>query len=174
MGKQQTKDDFTLAMWMEFLSMKQEHYPISDEFVKKYQQAPNNMKGYMYYAWKTKHVICQVLAEPNQKWHFFESYILRELIKTSGRSVCLTDPAESVYRRIKCPELLLWIAEATGVSQNEICVAAEKAKRIIDREDSRVARNLAGFELRNKITWEKLETEMKKQIEEEETRKAEK
>ena len=70
-----------LKEWMDYLIKQQEHYPVSDEFIKKYQQSPNNHKGYIYYAWETGHIIDRNLAEPNQKWHFFESYILRGLLK---------------------------------------------------------------------------------------------
>lgn len=142
----------TIGEWMKYLSDKSEHYPISDEFIKKHQQSPNSKKGYIYYAWETNHTINRMIAEPNQKWHFFESYILRLLCNDK---INLDDSAEKIYRRIVCPELLLWIAEACGINVKLVKKASRKAQKIIAKDNS--ARNNAGIEIRKIIPWTVIE-----------------
>lgn len=141
--------------WMELLADKKEHYPVSDEFIKNYQQSPMNKNGYVYYAWKKGHVICREIAEPNQKWHFFESYI--SILIEQGK-IQLDDDAGKCYKRLKCPELLLWIAEAVGIDSETVKEAARKAREIIDISTNGHLRNKAGIEIRNKmIPWNMIE-----------------
>lgn len=147
------KYDVTLKEWMKFLCSKKEHYPISDEFVRKYQQAPTNKNGYIFYAWEVGHLIQKRMAEPNQKWHFFDAYILKLL---EANKVNLDDSAKRIYGRIKCPELLLWIAEASGIESEIVEDASKEAKNIIDRNNKN-ARNSAGDTIRKKIPWERIE-----------------
>lgn len=61
------------------------------------------------------------------------------------------------YRDLKCPELLLWIAEAAGVNLELVEDAAKKAKEIIDSGDSGYLRNTAGYKIKTIITWEMIE-----------------
>lgn len=145
----------TIAEWMKILANKKEHYPISDEFVKFYQQSPLNKDGYVYLAWETGHVICREIAEPNQKWHFFESYIL--ILITQGK-LQLSDDAEKCYKKLKCPELLLWIAEAAGIESEKINEAAKVARDIIDYGTNGRARNTAGIKIvKEIIPWNMIE-----------------
>lgn len=141
-----------------FLEDKKEHYPISDEFIKNYQQSPNNKNGYVYFAWETGHIISRKLAEPNQKWHFFESYIL---ILIDQNKIQLDDDAEKCYNRLKCPELLLWIAEAVGIGSELVNQAAKKAEEIIDLGTNGFSRNKAGTEIAKKIIpWNKIKEQI--------------
>ena len=61
-----------------FLEDKKEHYPFSDEFVEKYQQSSG---GYISNAKKAGLVVDKQLHEPNQKWHFFESWLYPSIEK---------------------------------------------------------------------------------------------
>ncbi len=140
----------TISEFMNFLDKKNEHYPISDEFIKKYQQSPASINGYVYYAWETGRVIHKEIAEPNQKWHFFESYILRLL---NDKKISLDDPAEKIYGRIKCPELLLWIAEASCIEEDKVKKASKEAQSTIE-SNIKFARNVAGRKIRTIITWD--------------------
>lgn len=142
-----------ISEWIDFLVDKKEHYPISDDFIKNYQQSPNNKNGYVYFAWETGHVINKEIAEPNQKWHFFESYML---IMIAQRRIKIEDKAERIYRKIRCPELLLWIAEAVGVDSEKVENAALDAKIIIDKEE-KLARNKAAQNIKDAIPWKMIE-----------------
>lgn len=138
----------TIKEWMELLEDKEEHYPISDEFIKSYQQSPVNKNGYVYYAWEIGRVICRELAEPNQKWHFLESYLS---IAIKQGKLQLNDDAGKCYKKLKCPELLLWIAEAVGIDSEVINKASRRSREIIDSGTNGRSRNKAGIEIANKI-----------------------
>lgn len=141
--------------WMGLLADKKEHYPVSDEFIKNYQQSPVNKDGYVFFAWKTGHIICREIAEPNQKWHFFESYML---IMIAQGKIQLDDDAGKWYKNLKCPELLLWIAEAVGIDSEIVNEAAKRAREIIDSGINGRLRNKAGNEIANKIIpWKMIE-----------------
>jgi len=145
----------TIRDWMKLLEDKKEHYPISDEFIKNYQQSPVNKNGYVYFAWETGREICRETAEPNQKWNFFESYIL--ILIEQGK-IQLDDDAGKCYKRLKCPELLLWIAEAVGIDSEIVYDAARKAREIIDIGTNGHLRNKAGNEIASKmIPWNMIE-----------------
>lgn len=149
----------TVKDWIECLEHAKEHYPISDEFIRTHQQDPRNPKGYMYYAWKMGHPICREIAEPNQRWHFFESYVAVKIIM-DGKSFLDSD-AKDIYlggyrkgKGLQCPELLLWIGEASGIDSQTIEDAAREAKSIIDQGGSR---QRAAKEIKRYIRWELLE-----------------
>jgi hypothetical protein len=108
---------------------KKEHYPISDEFIKQYQQKSTGKYSYISYALNTGHLISESSAEPNQKWHLLEAYFLNK-IKENGVEY-LEKPTDCY--RILCPELLLWMAEAAGVSSQVINIASKIAKTEIDK-----------------------------------------
>lgn len=145
----------TIKEWMKLLEDKKEHYPISDEFIRNYQQSPVSKNGYVYFAWKTGHVICSETAEPNQKWHFFESYMLTSIV--DGK-IQLDDDAEKRYKMLKCPELLLWIAEAVGIDSDIVNEAASQAREIIDNGVNGYSRNEAGRKIAKElIPWDMIE-----------------
>ncbi|KHD36593.1 hypothetical protein NL50_08690 [Clostridium acetobutylicum] len=147
-----------IKQWMEFLADKKEHYPVSDKFIRNYQQGLENKNGYVFFAWKTGHIICREISEPNQKWHFFESYML---IMIAQGKIQLDDDAGKWYRKLKCPELLLWIAEAVGIDTEIVNEAERKAREIIDSGTSGRLRNKAGNEITQKIiTWEIIKDEI--------------
>lgn len=147
----------TIGEWKEYLSNKSEHYPISDEFIKKYQQSPANVNGYVYYAWKTNRIINKEDAEPDQKWHF-ELYISGLL---NDKKISIDDSAEKIYRRIVCPELLLWIAEACGINEGDIEEASSQARNIIN-EKKKWVRNSAGRKIHELIPWTIIEKKVKR------------
>lgn len=110
---------------IKFYCKKNEHYPISDEFIKKYQQKPTG-KSYIDTAYDTGHIVFARQCEPNQKWHLIEAYI----------SLTFKDEDENFVvniRQLKCPELLLWMAEAAGIDDEIVTEAKEAAASEIDR-----------------------------------------
>ncbi|MBF0921992.1 MAG: hypothetical protein HXK49_03150 [Atopobium sp.] len=106
---------------IKFYCEKNEHYPISDEFIKKYQQKPTR-DSYIDFARTTGHTVSAEQCEPNQKWHLFEAYISWKFKKNR----------ENVGQ-LRCPELLLWMAEAAGIDDEIVTEAKEAAASEIDR-----------------------------------------
>lgn len=108
---------------IKFYDDKKEHYPISDEFIKNYQQKDG---PYIDHAGKTGHTVSAEQCEPDQKWHLFVAYIPDRLKRNGG-------DAEARVGTLKCPELLLWMAEAAGIDDEIVTEAKEAAASEIDR-----------------------------------------
>lgn len=108
-----------------FLEEKSAHYPLSDEFIERYQQASG---GYIDLAKKTAGVIVdKEKHEPNQKWHFFDSWLYPSI---EDGSLTWEESAQNrVYSKLLCPELLLWIYEACGVSPVKVKAAKDVAEQ---------------------------------------------
>ena len=62
----------TMQEFTAFLQNKKEHYPLSDEFIERYQQTDG---GYIDTAKKLGLLVDKEQHEPNQKWHFFTSWL---------------------------------------------------------------------------------------------------
>lgn len=104
---------------------KEEHYPISDDFVKGYQQKD---KGYIDVAANEGLLIDKSVAEPNQKWHLLVSYYLLNIKNNDLKYI----NQENSCTQLKCPELLLWMAEAAGVDPDIVKTGSFFAKEKID------------------------------------------
>lgn len=136
-----------------YLTSKNAHYPLSDEFVINYRQKKG---GYITFAAKTGHPIDPLRCEPNQKWHFIESWLNQNFQKNI---IAPDDDAnKKVYSRMKCPELMLWFLEAVGVDASKIKDAKKKAEEGKKRNTnvSTIAK-----EIRNLIPWKDIEDTMK-------------
>lgn len=123
--KDADSDSITITMRdiADFLETKKEHYPLSDEFVEKYQQSSG---GYIDNAKKAGLVVDKLLHEPNQKWHFFDSWLYPSI---EEGTLSWDDSAQSrVYTKLQCPELLLWIYEACEVDPSKVKLAKDKAE----------------------------------------------
>ena len=129
-----------------FYINKEEHYEISDRFIKcGYQQINSRPNTYIGYAKECGIEIDHLKASPNQKWHMIKAYCEK---KASD---------EKIYRnKLKCPELLLWMAEAAGMDKKTIDKAEKEAREIID-EGKKYARVKAAFKIFEIIKWEELE-----------------
>ena len=133
-----------------FLKDKKEHYPFSDEFVEKYQQKSG---GYIENAKKAGLVVDKTLHEPNQKWHFYESWLYPSI---EDGSLSYDESAKSrVYSKLLCPELLLWIYEACGVSPEKVRDAKNIAEegKVKGLAVTTIAKNMRGI-----VAWEDLES----------------
>lgn len=105
----------TLGQYVEFLSNKKEHYPFSDEFIEKYQQTSG---GYLDTAVKNGIEVNKEKHSPNQKWHFFVSWYEASLKDGTAKP---EEPAKNqTYNRLLCPELNLWLYEASGVEPSKV------------------------------------------------------
>jgi hypothetical protein len=107
----------TFGEIIEFYKGKKKHYCISDSFVKSgYQQKKG---GYIDYAKKTY----SKEVEPSQKWHFIEAYASKK-----------DRDDKFYYGRLKCPELLLWMAEAAGVDIEKLSKQRRKPWMLLIKE----------------------------------------
>ena len=133
-----------------FLEDKKEHYPFSDEFVEKYQQSSG---GYISNAKKAGLVVDKQLHEPNQKWHFFESWLYPSI--EDGSLSWDEDAKSRVYSKLQCPELLLWIYEACEVDPSKVKQAKDIAElgEVQGLSTASIAKNM-----RSIVSWEDLET----------------
>lgn len=138
----------TMRTIASFLSEKKEHYPLSDEFMERYQQTSG---GYIDFAKKNGHPVDKLKHEPNQKWHFFDSWLNQSL--EDGTLTWEDDAKSRVYTKLLCPELLLWIYEASDVDPVKVRNAKEVAEKgkIAGQSVSTIAKNM-----RNCVAWEDL------------------
>lgn len=133
----------------DFLEKKKEHYPLSDEFIERYQQASG---GYIDYAKKTGHLVDREMHEPNQKWHFFDSWLYQSI--DEGSLTWEEDAKSRVYTKLLCPELLLWIYEACEVDPVKVRnakIVAEQG-RAANTNVSTIAKNMRAC-----VSWEDLQ-----------------
>ena len=122
-GKEDNKvelpDDYVITMsdMERFLLTKNEQYPITNEYVELYQQESG---GYIDNAKKAGLVVDKAQHLPSQKWHYFESWLYPTI-----KEGMLWDASASnrSYGAFSCPELLLWIIEATGVDSQKVIEA---------------------------------------------------
>ena len=141
----------TILDVMSHLSTKNEHYAYTDTFVKEYQQADG---GYIDTASLTGHLNDKEQGEPNQKWHFFESWLFPSF--KDGTFVSLADDAKAkMYSRLQSPELLLWIFEASGVEEAKVEAAYNAAVegRVQNLSTATIAKNM-----RSAVLWDDLLT----------------
>ena len=132
----------------QFLLGKKEHYPLSDEFIEKYQQTSG---GYIDNAKKAGLTVDKQQHEPNQKWHFFESW----LYPTIEEGMSWDETAQNrVYTKLLCPELLLWIYEACEVDPVKVKAAKEVAEegKVAKLSVSTIAKNMRAC-----VAWSDLE-----------------
>lgn len=116
-------DDYviTIADMERFLLTKDEQYPITNEYVELYQQASG---GYIDNAIKAGLVVDKAQHLPSQKWHYFDSWLYATI--EEGMSWDASASSRS-YSNFACPELLLWIIEATGVDATKVREAKDIA-----------------------------------------------
>lgn len=133
----------------DFLETKSAHYPFSDEFVERYQQKDG---GYIENARKAGLLVDKYRHEPNQKWHFFDSWLYPSI---EEGTLSWDDTAQNrVYSKLLCPELLLWIYEACEVDP----IKVRDAKIIA--EDGKAKGNAVttiAKNMRSIVAWEDLE-----------------
>ena len=112
-------DDYviTMADMERFLMTKGEQYPITNEYVELYQQESG---GYISNALKAGLVVDKAQHLPSQKWHYFESWLYPTIEEGMSWDASASDRS---YGKFSCPELLLWIIEATGVDTQKVTEA---------------------------------------------------
>ncbi len=137
--------DLTIDEYTTFLKTKAEHYPISDEFIEKYQQ---NDGGYIDLAKQLGIPVDRQIHSPNQKWHFFESWFNPKL---EAGGFALTDSARSkIYTPLLCPELLLWMYEASGIDPDKIKAAYDIA---VDYKENGGNLSTTASKMRDCVQW---------------------
>ena len=116
-------DDYVITMsdMERFLLTKDEQYPITNEYVELYQQESG---GYIANALKAGLVVDKAQHLPSQKWHYFESWLYATIDEGMMWDASASDRS---YGKFSCPELLLWIIEATGVDTEKVREAKDIA-----------------------------------------------
>lgn len=148
--------NITISDIHDYLSMKEEHYPISDLFINEYQQTGG---GYIAYAKQLGMNVDKSLALPNQKWHFFNSWLYRSI---DDGSLSWNDSAKSrVYSKLLCPELVLWIYEACNVDAAKVQAAYDVAVqgKIDGVSTTTIAKNM-----RSQVSWEDMKEDIENYI----------
>lgn len=156
--KNATPDNYTITVkdMARYLEKRQAHYPFSDEFIEKYQQSGG---GYIENALKAGLVVDKLQHEPNQKWHFFDSWYYPSL---EDGTLSVNDSAKSrIYTKLLCPELLLWIYEASGVDPIKVRSAMRIAEqgKTAGTNVSTIAKNM-----RSCVAWEDIEKNILKDL----------
>lgn len=111
----------TMSDMERFLLTKDEQYPITNEYVELYQQASG---GYISNALNAGLVVDKAQHLPSQKWHYFESWLYATIDEGMLWDASASDRS---YGKFSCPELLLWIIEATGVDSEKVREAKDIA-----------------------------------------------
>ena len=116
-------DDYVITMsdMERFLLTKDEQYPITNEYVELYQQESG---GYIANALKAGLVVDKAQHLPSQKWHYFDSWLYATIEEGMSWDASASDRS---YGKFSCPELLLWIIEATGVDTEKVREAKDIA-----------------------------------------------
>lgn len=118
-GKIDLPEDYVITMsdMERFLLTKNEQYPITNEYVELYQQESG---GYISNAIKAGLVVDKTQHLPSQKWHYFQSWLYPTIEEGMLWDASASDRS---YGKFSCPELLLWIIEATGVDSEKVTEA---------------------------------------------------
>jgi len=108
-------------------------------------------------------------GQPNQGYHFLESYCYQKIRK--GKLLYRVDPLdapmEKIYNGLLCVELILWLAEVSGSDEEykkKIQKVTQKAIEICMNEDiplkdrKRDAREM----IRTEIPWSTIESNIRK------------
>ena len=153
-NRQTNEEIITMKDIYDFLLTKSAHYPLSDEFIEKYQQTSG---GYLDYAKELGKIVDKERHEPNQKWHFFDSWLYQSL--DDGSITMDADAKRRVYTGLLCPELLLWIYEASGVDPIKVKAAKEVAEKgkVEGTNVSTIAKNMRAC-----VPWEDIQTNIVK------------
>lgn len=145
--------NITMRGIADFLDTKAKHYPLSDEFIETYQQTSG---GYIDYAKQLGLLVDKKQHEPNQQWHFFDSWLYPSI---NDGSLKWSESAKTrVYSKLLCPELLLWIYEASEVSPTKVKEAMDVAinGKVAGTNVSTVAKNMRAC-----VSWADMETVIK-------------
>ena len=139
----------TMSQLSNYLSKQDAHYPISDDFIKTHQQASG---GYIQYAKERGKTVDKEQCEPDQKWHFFSSWLYRSI--DDGSLTWQESGKKRTYSGFLCPELLLWLFEACGGDS----AAVEAAKEVaIEGKDAGTPLATIAKNMRELVPWESLE-----------------
>lgn len=149
----QEEEIITIRQIADFLQDKKAHYPLSDEFIERYQQTSG---GYLDTAKKAGIVVDKQLHLPDQKWHFFDSWLYPSI--EDGSLTWDADAQRRVYTNLLCPELLLWIYEACGVDPVKVKTAKEVAEqgKVQGANVSTIAKNMRAI-----VSWEDIANNVK-------------
>lgn len=143
---EESTSGITVGAFANFLAGSKEHYALSNAFIKNYQQVSG---GYIDFANSTGHEVDKDNYEPNQRWHFFESWLLGSL--KNGSLTWEDDARSEIYMGIESPELLLWIYEACGVNSTKVANAKAAAENGKNTSESSA---ITASKMRECVSWD--------------------
>ena len=109
-------DVLTVREGLAFYSLCKENYSLTEDYIK--QKKHNQRRKYIQYAECVGHSTSNSEGEPNQRFHFLESWALRSLL---DGTINLDESFYAVVNsKIKCKELILWMLEAAGCAPKSI------------------------------------------------------
>ena len=139
----------TYKEFVDYCSLQEEKPQYTSKFIMKYQQTNSGVNSYLHKAIVDGHIIHRCEGEPNQRWHLLESWYPEiKDVDVKVKSWC----------GLRCPELLLWIAEVSGQK--------DKVRRVVERileddsysENDFIARNRMVQYIKKEIQWDDVMT----------------
>lgn len=141
-----------------YFMKKEEHYPQSDRFVHVYQQTSCSASSYIRHAFLKGQMICKKQAEPNQKWHFTKAWYAEK----ASQNPQFGEKELTAWCGIRCPELLLWMAEAAGLDGVEKVVDDILDDETTYGKNDREARRAMVSLIKAKLSWGQIADEIEK------------
>ncbi len=129
-----------------FFEHANEHYPISDKFI---------LSGYRQKEGGYLDTAKRMGIEPHQKNHLLKIYLPMSF---DDGTLSEEDLFSKVYAKLKCPELLLWIAEAAGISSKDVQNAAAAAEQEIKHPTTNTPRPTSCKRIREIISCDMIES----------------
>lgn len=132
--------------FIEYCSFQEEKPEHTTKFIKRYQQLNSGNGTYLHEAISQGKMIYKCEGEPNQKWHLLESWYEYNKEEISDKPI-------TAWCGLRCPELLLWIAEVAGQKENVKKVVEEILNNNIYKENDREARRNMVKYIKKEISW---------------------
>ena len=132
--------------FIEYCRQQEDKPKYTTEFIKQFQQINSGNGTYLHEAIVQGKKIYKCDGEPNQKWHLLESWYEYNKEKISDKTI-------TAWCGLRCPELLLWIAEVSGQKEKVKRVVEEIFKNSIYEENDREARRNMVKYIKKEIRW---------------------
>lgn len=132
--------------FIEYCSSKEDKPEHTTKFIKRYQQTNSGNCTYLHEAIIQGKMIYKCKGEPNQKWHLLESWYKYNAEEISDKPI-------TYWCGLRCPELLLWIAEVSGQKENVKRVVEEiLSNSIYEANDGEARREMVRY-IKKEIKW---------------------
>lgn len=132
--------------FIEYCSHQEEKPEYTTRFIKQYQQFNSGNGTYLHEAILKGKMIFRLEGEPNQKWHLLSAWYPDKKEKISKKSV-------TEWCGLRCPELLIWIAEVSGQKEKVKSIVEEILKNdTYKANDGKARRKMVNY-IKETINW---------------------